>query len=110
MDAKTRLHGLKSGKMLREFRGHTSFVNHASFSLDGTQVMSSSSDGTIKVRTPGILVVESADSIPLYRSNIVILDFLQIMADLGLQDSELHTLVQSPRRDGDNGGSVRADG
>ena len=44
-----RLHGLKSGKMLREFRGHTSFVNHASFSLDGTQILSSSSDGTIKV-------------------------------------------------------------
>ncbi|KAF9966500.1 Serine/threonine-protein kinase smu1 [Mortierella alpina] len=48
-DLTVRLHGLKSGKMLREFRGHTSFVNHASFSLDGTQVMSSSSDGTIKI-------------------------------------------------------------
>ncbi|KAF9114735.1 Serine/threonine-protein kinase smu1 [Mortierella sp. AM989] len=48
-DLTVRLHGLKSGKLLREFRGHTSFVNHASFSLDGTQVMSSSSDGTIKI-------------------------------------------------------------
>ncbi|KAF9898747.1 Serine/threonine-protein kinase smu1, partial [Lobosporangium transversale] len=48
-DLTIRLHGLKSGKMLREFRGHTSFVNHAAFSLDGTQVMSSSSDGTIKI-------------------------------------------------------------
>ncbi|KAG0266594.1 Serine/threonine-protein kinase smu1 [Mortierella polycephala] len=48
-DLTVRLHGLKSGKMLREFRGHTSFVNHASFSLDGTQVMTSSSDGTIKI-------------------------------------------------------------
>ncbi|KAF9433925.1 Serine/threonine-protein kinase smu1 [Entomortierella beljakovae] len=48
-DLTVRLHGLKSGKMLREFRGHTSFINHASFSLDGTQIMSSSSDGTIKI-------------------------------------------------------------
>ncbi|KAK3825878.1 MAG: WD40 repeat-containing protein SMU1 [Benniella sp.] len=48
-DLTIRLHGLKSGKMLREFRGHTSFVNHASFSLDGTQILSSSSDGTIKI-------------------------------------------------------------
>ncbi|KAF9910775.1 Serine/threonine-protein kinase smu1 [Linnemannia zychae] len=48
-DLVVRLHGLKSGKMLREFRGHTSFVNHASFSLDGTQVITSSSDGTIKI-------------------------------------------------------------
>ncbi|KAF9161443.1 Serine/threonine-protein kinase smu1 [Mortierella sp. AD011] len=48
-DLTIRLHGLKSGKMLREFRGHTSFVNHASFSLDGFQVMSSSSDGTVKI-------------------------------------------------------------
>lgn len=44
------LHGLKSGKMLKEFRGHTSYINHASFSLDGSQILSSSSDGTVKVR------------------------------------------------------------
>ncbi|KAG0051325.1 Serine/threonine-protein kinase smu1 [Gryganskiella cystojenkinii] len=48
-DLTVRLHGLKSGKMLKEFRGHTSYVNHASFSLDGTQILSSSSDGTVKV-------------------------------------------------------------
>lgn len=33
-----RVHGLKSGKMLKEFRGHTSYVNDAIYSADGSQV------------------------------------------------------------------------
>jgi hypothetical protein len=32
------VHGLKSGKMLKEMRGHTSFVNHVAFTSDGSQV------------------------------------------------------------------------
>ena len=45
-----RIHGLKSGKTLKEFRGHNSFVNHAIFSSDNHQIISCSSDGTIKVK------------------------------------------------------------
>ena len=37
-DGLARVHGLKSGKLLKEFRGHTSYVNHAIYSPDGTQV------------------------------------------------------------------------
>ena len=37
-DGTVRVHGLKSGKMLKEMRGHTSFVNDAIFSADGSQV------------------------------------------------------------------------
>lgn len=33
-----RVHGIKSGKMLKEFRGHSSFVNGAVYTADGTQV------------------------------------------------------------------------
>ena len=43
------MHGLKSGKMLKEFRGHTSYVNDAVFSAEGGQVISASSDSTVRV-------------------------------------------------------------
>ena len=46
---KHRIHGLKSGKLLKEFRGHTSFVNHAIYSPDPHQILSASSDGTVKM-------------------------------------------------------------
>ncbi|ORX60336.1 WD40 repeat-like protein [Hesseltinella vesiculosa] len=44
-----RLHGLKSGKILKEFRGHTSFVNTALYSQDGSRIISGSSDGSVKI-------------------------------------------------------------
>lgn len=37
-DGSMRVHGLRSGRMLREFRGHKSYVNSASYSVDGAQV------------------------------------------------------------------------
>ena len=46
-----RIHGLKSGKLLKEFRGHTSFVNDTMFTGDGHFIASASSDGTVKVCT-----------------------------------------------------------
>ena len=48
-DALLRLHGLKSGKALREFRGHDSFVDCCAFSASGAQVLSGSSDGSVKI-------------------------------------------------------------
>ena len=44
-----RIHGLKSGKLLKEFRGHTSFVNNAIFTSDGSRIITASSDFTVKV-------------------------------------------------------------
>ncbi|KAI8421352.1 hypothetical protein MSG28_008364 [Choristoneura fumiferana] len=51
-DRTVRLHGLRSGRLLREFRGHASFVNEALFAPDGHAVLSGSSDGTVKVARP----------------------------------------------------------
>lgn len=44
-----RIHGLTSGKTLKEFRGHGSYVNCASFTGTGHRVITGSSDGTMKV-------------------------------------------------------------
>jgi WD40 repeat-containing protein SMU1 len=48
-DHTVRIHGLKSGRTLKIFRGHTSFVNGAIFVEGGSQIISASSDGTLKV-------------------------------------------------------------
>lgn len=34
-----RIHGLKSGKTLKEFRGHNSFVNEVVFTGDGHSIL-----------------------------------------------------------------------
>ncbi|ODM92621.1 WD40 repeat-containing protein SMU1 [Orchesella cincta] len=48
-DCTLRIHGLKSGKLVKEFKGHTSFVNEVIFTPDNHNVLSVSSDGTIKM-------------------------------------------------------------
>ncbi|TTR84638.1 WD40 repeat-containing protein SMU1 [Bagarius yarrelli] len=44
-----RLHALKSGKMLKELRGHMSCVNDVIFSHNGQFAISASADGTVKI-------------------------------------------------------------
>jgi hypothetical protein len=34
-----RIHGLKSGKVIKEFRGHVSFVNNAVYTADSHNVL-----------------------------------------------------------------------
>ena len=48
-DGLVRVHGLKSGKLLKEFRGHASYVNSVAFTDDEAHVLSASSSGSIKV-------------------------------------------------------------
>ncbi|KAK8778422.1 hypothetical protein V5799_020238 [Amblyomma americanum] len=48
-DQTIRIHGLKSGKLLKEFRGHTSFVNDVIFTPESHHLLSASSDGTVKL-------------------------------------------------------------
>ena len=58
-----RIHGLKSGKTLKEFKGHTSFVNEVIFSPDNHYIISASSDGYIKIWN-----VKSTDCVGTYRT------------------------------------------
>ena len=45
-DMTVRVHGLKSGKTLKEFRGHSSYVNCVTFSPDSHQVLRWAQDHT----------------------------------------------------------------
>lgn len=44
-----RAHGIKSGKTLKEYRGHTSYINSAVYSRDNSKVITGSSDGYVFV-------------------------------------------------------------
>ena len=57
-DGLARVHGIKSGKMLKEFRGHTSYVNYAIYSPDGSQVCTPSGSCT-----PGCLLLADLELI-----------------------------------------------
>jgi WD40 repeat-containing protein SMU1 len=48
-DMTVRAHGLKSGKSLKEYRGHTSYVNTAVYTKDNSKVVTASSDGKVNV-------------------------------------------------------------
>jgi len=43
------VHGLKSGKPLKELRGHSSYINEIAFAPDGMRLVTGSSDGAVKV-------------------------------------------------------------
>mmetsp|Transcript_40420 Transcript_40420/g.108501 ORF Transcript_40420/g.108501 Transcript_40420/m.108501 type:complete len:181 (-) Transcript_40420:40-582(-) len=59
-----RIHGLKSGKMLKELRGHSSYINHCTYTYDGLRVVSSGSDGLVKVWDP-----KTAECVASFRPN-----------------------------------------
>lgn len=48
-DQTARAHGVKSGKTLKEYRGHTSYVNTAIYTRDNARVVTASSDGNVIV-------------------------------------------------------------
>lgn len=83
-DQTVRINGLKSGKTLKEFRGHSSFVNMAIYLPDSPQVLSASSDGSVKVRLfvidntvcgAGVLLVEKMSEVNIMRGACNCCDF-----------------------------------
>ena len=57
------MHGLRSAKMLKEYREHASYVNDVKVSMDGSKLITASSDGDVKVRPHCPLVVCSAKAL-----------------------------------------------
>ncbi|OEH80504.1 WD-40 repeat-containing protein [Cyclospora cayetanensis] len=48
-DTTARIHGLKAGKTLKEFRGHLTFVNCAIYLPDNSRILTGSADGKVKL-------------------------------------------------------------
>ena len=66
-DQTARIHGLKGGKTLKEFSGHSSFVNAAIYSKDSANILTASSDGTCRlwdVKTTDCLSVIRPGTVP----------------------------------------------
>eukprot|EP00808_Paulinella_micropora_P025177 g71418.t1 len=71
-DNTLRIHGLKSGRTLKEFRGHASYVTAALYGTESNQVVSASADGSLKIWnqktgdcTKSLKPTESATPIPV---------------------------------------------
>lgn len=58
-DHSVKIHNVKSGKLVKSFQGHTSFVNSVMYNSDNTFILSASSDGEVKVN---IVCVDSNNS------------------------------------------------
>lgn len=58
LDRSVRIHGIRSGRQLKQFTGHESYVHKAIYSQDNSHIISCSTDGTVKVWN-----VKSADCV-----------------------------------------------
>lgn len=63
-DTTVKLHGMRSNKTIRDYRGHKSFVTSVCFSRDDNHVLSGSSDRTVKIWN-----AKTAQILKEYRSN-----------------------------------------
>lgn len=86
-DFTVRVHGLRSGKLLKEMRGHTSFVNDIQYSTDGLFVLSGSSDGTMRIWSS-----KSGECVHVVRPAVI----ANTASALDLTINSLHLLPQHP--------------
>lgn len=48
-DGTAKIHGLRSGRTLKEFRGHDGYVNNVTYCDRGNMLLTASSDGTVNI-------------------------------------------------------------
>jgi len=107
---------LKSGKTLKIFRGHTSYVNDALWSLNGAQIISSGSDGSIRIwdaKTtecvhtfqPGNLVnevpIHSVSVMPRNQEQLVICNRSNTVYIMNLQGQVIKSFSSGNTKEGD---------
>merc|ERR1712141_909454 len=117
-DTTIRAHGLKSGKTLKEFRGHTSYVNNIISTLDGNQFISASSDGTVKLWNTktteclntfksigasdgGSVNVNSVHLLPKNPDNIVVCNRTNTVVIMNMQGQIVRSFASGKREGGD---------
>ena len=82
VDGTVRMHGQKAGQLLKEFRGHASFVNAVAFSTSERRIISGSADATVRVWD-----ARSSECLATFRPG----------HDLGLaSDAGVHTILRVP--------------
>jgi len=82
-DQTARIHGLKSGKTLKEFRGHGSYVNAAVYTKDSSHIITVSSDATARIWD-----VRTTECVLTFRPGL--------MPGTTTRDATLHTIQLLP--------------
>jgi len=117
-DMSVRVHGLKSGKTLKEMRGHSSYVNSVGFTPDGHQVISASSDGTVKVwntktsecqntfkslggSTGGDVHINSVHILPKNQDQMVVCNRTNTVVIMNMQGQIVRSFSSGKREGGD---------
>lgn len=111
-DTTVKLHGMRSNKTIRDFRGHKSFVNAITFSRDDNYIVSGSSDSTVKIwnaKTAQILQeykspnrVHTILSMPNFKNDIFLVGDRSRSIQLIDLDGKLRVKLSDELEKGDN--------
>ncbi|VDD89368.1 unnamed protein product [Enterobius vermicularis] len=112
-DQVIRVHGLKSGKCLKELRGHSSFVNDVKYTEDGHFCISASSDATVRVwnlktnecvntfRVSGDAAVNSVHLLPKFDNQFIVCNRTNTVVIVNIRGQIVKTLTSGKREKGD---------